>query len=30
VAIARGAIVEGDIDVTSGDPVLQFEEKRDT
>jgi len=29
VAIARGAIVEGDIDVTSGDPVLQFEEKRD-
>ncbi len=29
VAIARGAIVEGDIDVTSGDPVVQFEEKRD-
>src|ERR1700690_4525113 len=29
VEIAKGAIVEGDIDVTSGDPVVQFEEKRD-
>jgi cytoskeletal protein CcmA (bactofilin family) len=29
VAIARGAIVDGDIDVTSGAPVVQFEEKRD-
>ncbi len=29
VAIARGAIVDGDIDVTSGTPVVQFEEKRD-
>ncbi len=29
VAIARGAIVDGDIDVTSGDPVVEFEEKRD-
>ncbi|MGA2776425.1 MAG: polymer-forming cytoskeletal protein [Steroidobacteraceae bacterium] len=29
VAIAQGAIVDGDIDVTSGDPVVQFEEKRD-
>ena len=28
VAIARGAIVEGDIEVTSGEPVLEFEEKR--
>jgi cytoskeletal protein CcmA (bactofilin family) len=28
VAIARGAIVDGDIEVTSGDPVLEFEEKR--
>jgi cytoskeletal protein CcmA (bactofilin family) len=29
VAIAKGAIVEGEIEVTSGDPVLQFEERRD-
>jgi cytoskeletal protein CcmA (bactofilin family) len=29
VAIARGAIIEGDIEVTSGEPVLEFEEKRD-
>ena len=28
VAIARGAIIEGDIEVTSGEPVLEFEEKR--
>ena len=28
VAIARGAIVDGDIEVTSGDAVLEFEEKR--
>lgn len=28
VAIARGAIVEGDIQVTSGDEIFQFEEKR--
>jgi cytoskeletal protein CcmA (bactofilin family) len=28
VAIARGAIVDGDIEVTSGSPVLEFEEKR--
>jgi cytoskeletal protein CcmA (bactofilin family) len=28
VAIARGAIVDGDIEVTSGEPVLEFEEKR--
>ena len=28
VAIAKGAIVDGEIEVTSGAPVLQFEEKR--
>jgi cytoskeletal protein CcmA (bactofilin family) len=30
IAIAKGAIVDGEIEVTSGSPVLQFEEKRDT
>jgi cytoskeletal protein CcmA (bactofilin family) len=30
VAIARGAIVDGEIEVTSDTPVIQFEEKRDT
>ena len=29
VAIAKGAIVDGEIEVTSGSPVLQFEEKRE-
>ncbi len=29
VAIARGAIIEGDIEVTSGEAVLEFDEKRD-
>jgi cytoskeletal protein CcmA (bactofilin family) len=29
VAIATGAIVDGEIEVTSGSPVLQFEEKRE-
>jgi cytoskeletal protein CcmA (bactofilin family) len=29
VAIARGAIVEGEIEVTSDTPVMQFEEKRE-
>jgi cytoskeletal protein CcmA (bactofilin family) len=29
VAIAKGAIVDGEIEVTSGAPVLEFEEKRD-
>jgi cytoskeletal protein CcmA (bactofilin family) len=28
IAIATGAIVEGEIEVTSGTPVVQFEEKR--
>ncbi len=28
VAIAEGAIVDGEIEVTSGSPVLQFAEKR--
>jgi|SRR3979490_2894184 len=29
VAIAKGAIVDGEIEVTSGTPVVRFEEKRD-
>jgi cytoskeletal protein CcmA (bactofilin family) len=29
IAIAKGAIVDGDIEVTSGAPMLEFEEKRD-
>jgi cytoskeletal protein CcmA (bactofilin family) len=29
VTIAKGAIVDGEIEVTSGEPVLHFEEKRD-
>jgi len=28
IAIAKGAIVDGDIEVTSGAPVQEFEEKR--
>jgi cytoskeletal protein CcmA (bactofilin family) len=28
VAIAKGAIVDGDIEVTSGEPLVEFEEKR--
>lgn len=28
VAIARGAVVDGDIMVTSGEPIVQFVEKR--
>jgi cytoskeletal protein CcmA (bactofilin family) len=28
VAIAKGAIVDGDIEVTSGQPLIEFEEKR--
>jgi cytoskeletal protein CcmA (bactofilin family) len=28
IAIAKGAIVDGEIEVTSGTPLLQFEEKR--
>lgn len=30
IAIAKGAIVDGEIEVTSNAPVVQFEEKRDT
>jgi cytoskeletal protein CcmA (bactofilin family) len=30
IAIANGAIVDGDIEITSGLPVTQFEEKRRT
>ncbi len=29
IAIAKGAIVDGEIEVTSGNPVVQFEEKRE-
>jgi cytoskeletal protein CcmA (bactofilin family) len=29
IVIAKGAIVDGEIEVTSGSPVLEFEEKRD-
>jgi len=29
VAIAKGAIVDGEIEVTSDTPVMRFEEKRD-
>src|SRR5277367_5142630 len=29
IAIAKGAIVDGDIEVTSGTPVVEFEEKRE-
>jgi cytoskeletal protein CcmA (bactofilin family) len=28
VAVARGAVIDGDIRITSGEPILQFEEKR--
>jgi len=28
LAIARGGVIEGDIHVTSGEPIVQFEEKR--
>jgi cytoskeletal protein CcmA (bactofilin family) len=28
IAIARGAVIEGAVTVTSGQPVMQFEEKR--
>jgi cytoskeletal protein CcmA (bactofilin family) len=28
IAVARGAIIEGAVTVTSGQPVMQFEEKR--
>jgi cytoskeletal protein CcmA (bactofilin family) len=28
LAIAQGAVIEGDMQVTSGDPIVRFEEKR--
>lgn len=28
IAIAKGAIVEGEMSVTSGEPILEYEEKR--
>jgi cytoskeletal protein CcmA (bactofilin family) len=30
IAIAKGAIVDGEVTVTSGQPVVQFEEKRES
>jgi cytoskeletal protein CcmA (bactofilin family) len=30
LAIAQGAVIEGEIQVTSGDPIVRFEEKRGT
>jgi cytoskeletal protein CcmA (bactofilin family) len=30
IAIAKGAIVDGEIEVTSGTPIVQYEEKRET
>ena len=30
IAVARGAIIDGAVTVTSGEPVMQFEEKRAT
>jgi cytoskeletal protein CcmA (bactofilin family) len=30
LAIARGAVIEGDILVTSGEPIVQFEERRES
>jgi cytoskeletal protein CcmA (bactofilin family) len=30
IAVARGAIIDGAVTVTSGQPVIQFEEKRST
>lgn len=29
IAIAKGAIVDGEIEITSGQPALHFEEKRE-
>jgi cytoskeletal protein CcmA (bactofilin family) len=28
IAVARGAVIEGAVSVTSGEPVIEFEEKR--
>jgi cytoskeletal protein CcmA (bactofilin family) len=28
LAIAKGAVIEGDVTVTSGEPIINFEEKR--
>jgi cytoskeletal protein CcmA (bactofilin family) len=28
IAIAKGAVVEGEVTVTSGEPIIKFEEKR--
>lgn len=29
LAIARGAVIEGEVTVTSGEPIINFEEKRE-
>ncbi len=28
LAIAKGAVIEGEVTVTSGEPIINFEEKR--
>jgi hypothetical protein len=28
IAIAKGAVIDGEVTVTSGQPIVQFEEKR--
>jgi cytoskeletal protein CcmA (bactofilin family) len=28
IAVARGAVIDGVVTVTSGEPIVQFEEKR--
>ena len=30
IAVAKGAVIDGDVTVTSGQPVVQFEERRGT
>ncbi len=30
IAVAKGAVIDGDVTVTSGQPVVRFEEKRKT
>ncbi|MDB6090269.1 MAG: hypothetical protein JWN85_3053 [Gammaproteobacteria bacterium] len=30
IAVAKGAVIDGEVTVTSGQPVVQFEEKRGT
>jgi cytoskeletal protein CcmA (bactofilin family) len=28
IAVAKGAVIEGQVTITSGEPVVEFEEKR--